>query len=354
MATTVPRGRDTDVAEADSFDQEESISIAPDSRPRVFGALPPRVKLTPALALGLIVGAVGLVTLITVLSWGSEMDFPENWGRDIGSKVDDGVGWVNVKGDPVFDAIKTVVLKVLLNLRAAIVWLPWPALITAIGLLAWRLAGWRVSLFSAASLLAIGFVGLWSSAMETLALVATSVTLSVAIGVPLGVLGARNNLADSLMRPVLDAMQTMPSFVYLVPVIMFFSLGNVPAVIATVVYAVPPAIRLTNLGIRQVSPETVEAARSFGATPTQLLLKVQMPMAMPTIMAGINQTIMMALAMVVVGALVGAGGLGEDVLRALGRIEAGSAALAGTGIVLMAIIIDRITQALAKGQQRTL
>ena len=291
------------------------------------------------------------MTLITVLSWGSEMDFPENVGRDIGKKIDAGVDWVNVKGDPVFDTIKLVVLKVLLNLKSAIVWLPWPAMITAIGLLAWRLAGWRVSLFSAGALLAIGFVGLWSSAMETLALVATSVALSVAIGVPLGVLGARSNLADSMMRPVLDAMQTMPSFVYLVPAIMFFSLGNVPAVMATVIYAVAPAIRLTNLGIRQVSPETVEAARSFGATPTQVLLKVQMPMAMPTIMAGINQTIMMALAMVVVGALVGAGGLGEDVLRALGRIEAGKAALAGTGIVCMAIIIDRITQALAKGQQ---
>lgn len=233
-------------------------------------------------------------------------------------------------------------------------WFPWPAMITAIGLLAWRLAGWRVSMFSVAALLAIGFVGLWSSAMETLALVTTSVVLAVAIGVPLGVLSARSALADALMRPVLDGMQTMPSFVYLVPAIMFFSLGNVPAVMATIIYAVPPAIRLTSLGIRQVSPETVEAARSFGATPTQLLLKVQMPIAMPTIMAGINQTTMMALAMVVVGALVGAGGLGEDVLRALGRLEPGKALLAGMGIVFMAIIIDRLTQALAKGQQQAL
>jgi len=227
-------------------------------------------------------------------------------------------------------------------------------MITAIGLLAWRLAGWRVSLFSVAAMLAIGFVGFWSSAMETLALVTTSVVLAVAIGVPLGVLGARSALADALMRPALDTMQTMPSFVYLVPAIMFFSLGNVPAVMATIIYAVPPAIRLTSLGIRQVSPETLEAARSFGATPTQLLIRVQLPMALPTIMAGINQTTMMALAMVVVGALVGAGGLGEDVLRALGRLEPGKALLAGMAIVLMAIIIDRLTQALAKGQQQAL
>ena len=160
--------------------------------------------------------------------------------------------------------------------------------------------------------------------------------------------------AEIKSLPVLDAMQTLPSFVYLVPAIMFFSLGNVPAVMATIIYAVPPAIRLTSLGIRQVSPETLEAARSFGATPTQLLIRVQLPMALPTIMAGINQTTMMALAMVVVGALVGAGGLGEDVLRALGRLEPGKALLAGMAIVLMAIIIDRLTQALAKGQQQAL
>jgi glycine betaine/proline transport system permease protein len=262
------------------------------------------------------------------------------------------VKWLTREGDWLFDGTKVVILKVLLNLRDGLLWLPWPATITAIGLLAWRLAGWRVSLFSVAALLAIGFIGLWSSAMETLALVTTSVFLAVAIGVPLGVLGARSALADAIMRPVLDGMQTMPSFVYLVPAIMFFSLGNVPAVMATIIYAVPPAIRFTNLGIRQVSPETVEAARAFGATPTQLLLKVQMPLARPTIMAGINQTTMMALAMVVVGALVGAGGLGEDVLRALGRLEPGKALLAGMGIVFMAIIIDRLTQAMAKGQQQ--
>ena len=157
---------------------------------------------------------------------------------------------------------------------------------------------------------------------------------------------------DAVLRPVLDGMQTMPSFVYLVPAIFFFGLGNVPAVIATIIYAAPPAIRLTNLGIRQVSPETLEAARAFGATPLQLLIKVQIPLALPTIMAGINQTTMMALAMVVVASLVGAGGLGADVLKAIGRLQIGNSLLAGMSIVFLAIIIDRITQGFATAQAK--
>ena len=300
------------------------------------------------------VALVALVTLATVLAWGARMEFPADVGRDIGKEIDAAVKWLTREGAWFFSGIKSIILKVLLNLEDALLWVPWPSVVVGIGFLAWRLAGWRVGVFSMFALLSIGFVGLWDSAMETLALVLTSVTLAVTIGVPLGVLAARNNAADALMRPFLDGMQTMPSFVYLVPAILFFSLGNVPAVMATIIYAVPPAIRLTNLGIRQVSPETLEAARSFGTTPMQLLLKVQIPMALPTIMAGINQTTMMALAMVVVGALVGAGGLGEDVLRALGRQEPGNSALAGMAIVFMAIIIDRLTQALTKGQQQAL
>ena len=311
-----------------------------------------RIGTLPSLVLG--IAAFGVVTLASALAWGSGMSFPEDASRDIGGGIDDGVTWLALEGDWLWDAIKNVILKVLLNLEEGLLWLPWPAVIIGIGLVSLRLAGRQVAVFSVASLLGIGFVGLWSSAMETMALVVTAVILAVSMGVPLGILGARNNVADSLMRPVLDAMQTMPSFVYLVPAIFFFSLGNVPAVMATIIYALPPAIRLTNLGIRQVSDETTEAARSFGTTPMQLLLKVQIPMALPTIMAGINQTTMLALAMVVIGALVGAGGLGEDVLRALGRQEAGNAAIAGLGIVFMAIIIDRVTQALARSQQEAL
>jgi glycine betaine/proline transport system permease protein len=280
------------------------------------------------------------------------MQFPADVGRATGKGIDLAVRWLTREGAGFSDVIRAVITLVLINLRDGLLWIPWPALTSAVALLAWRTAGGRVALFGAASLLTIGFMGLWDSAMETLALVVTAVVLSISVGVPLGILGARNSLADSLMRPILDGMQTMPSFVYLVPAILFFSLGNVPAVIATVIYAVPPAIRLTNLGIRQVSPEIVEAARSFGTTPTQLLIKVQMPMALPTIMAGINQTTMMALSMVVVASLVGAGGLGEDVLRALGRQQPGASAIAGLSIVFMAITIDRITQGFAQKQRQ--
>ena len=186
--------------------------------------------------------------------------------------------------------------------------------------------------------------------METVALVIITVALSILIAVPLGTWASQSDRLDRLLRPILDGMQTMPSFVYLVPFMSIFGLGAPAAVLATLIYAVPPAVRLTNLGIRQVPSETLEAAESFGATPAEMLLKVKVPLATPTIMAGVNQTTLMALAMVVIASLVGAGGLGLDVLRALGRIEPGNALLAGLGIVFLAIIIDRITQAFA-GQQ---
>ncbi|MEC9140467.1 MAG: ABC transporter permease subunit [Chloroflexota bacterium] len=190
--------------------------------------------------------------------------------------------------------------------------------------------------------------------METVALIIVAVVFSIAIAIPIGILSARSKIVDSILRPILDGMQTMPAFVYLVPGIMLFGIGNVPAIFATVIYAVPPAIRLTSLGIRQVTPEVLEAAESFGTTRRQLLLKVQIPMAIPTIMAGINQTIMMALAMVVIASLVGAGGLGEDVLRALSRFKPGEALLGGLAIVVLAIIVDRITQAWARDRQNAL
>jgi glycine betaine/proline transport system permease protein len=297
---------------------------------------------------------VVFVTLASWVIWGAEMAFPADWGKFIGGYVDDTVKWATREGAWLFDGIKLVVLKFLIWLEDIFIWIPWPGILAAVGMIAWKTQGWRLAAFSAGALGLIGLMGLWPSAMETLALIVTSVTLSIAIAVPIGILAARSTVADTVSRPILDGMQTMPAFVYLVPAIMFFSLGNVPAVFATLIYAVPPAIRLTNLGIRQVSAETVEAARSFGTTPTQLLLKVQIPMAIPTIMAGINQTTMMALAMVVVASMVGAGGLGEDVLRALGRQRPGDAVLGGLAIVFMAIIIDRITQSLAKGRQEAI
>ena len=271
-------------------------------------------------------------------------------GDPIARGVDTATDWVTTKGDFIFDRVSDLIDDVLTWLTDSLLWLPWPVLIAAVALLAWRLAGLSVGVFSVGALLMIGFSGLWPSAMETVALVVTAVTISIAIAMPLAILAARSNTVDTALRPLLDGMQTMPSFVYLVPAIFFFGLGNPPAVMATIVYAVPPVIRLTNLGIRQVPSESVEAARAFGASPMQLLRKVQLPLALPTIMAGINQTTMMALAMVVVASLVGAGGLGEDVLRAIGQLHIGDSLLAGLAIVFLAIIIDRITQGVARAQ----
>ena len=313
-----------------------------------------------ALSIG-IGGAAVIATLIVCLAiWGPGMQFPAAWGDVIGSEVDEWVLWLTREASWFFDGIKSVVTKVLITIEDFLLWAPWPAVVLAVAVTAWRVSGLAMAAFATVALVLVGLMGrlpggtstLWEGSMETLALIVVSVGISLLIGIPLGVAASRNSLADSVIRPILDGMQTMPSFVYLVPGILFFGLGNVPAVMATVIYAVPPVIRLTNLGIRQVSVEAVEAARSFGATPLQLLAKVQIPMALPTIMAGINQTTMMALAMVVVASLVGAGGLGEAVLRALGRQEAGNSAIAGLSIVVMAIIIDRITQSAARERER--
>ena len=314
----------------------------------VLGSLPDRYLY----AGGVVVLFLASIAIIAV--WGSRVAFPADYGRVLSEEVDEVIFWTTRNGDFIFDTISNAVLRFLLWVESVFLWVPWPTLIVGVGLLAWKVASWRMAIFSVASLLCIGLVGLWPSAMETMALIVVAVTLSIAIAVPLGIVAARSDTIDALIRPLLDGMQTMPSFVYLVPAVMFFGIGNVPAVFATLVYAVPPAIRLTNLGIRQVSPGTVEAARSFGTTPRQLLVKVQIPMAVPTIMAGINQTTMMALAMVVIASLVGAGGLGEDVNRALGRLEPGEALLGGLGIVVLAIIIDRVTQSLARERQEAL
>jgi glycine betaine/proline transport system permease protein len=299
-------------------------------------------------------GAFTILTVGLVAIFGAEPEFPINRGKNVGMKIDDAVDWTTREGAWLFDFISDSVTYTLLYIENFFVWMPWPAFMIGVGVLAWKVAGVRVGIFAVIALLLLASMGLWHSAMETMALVVVSVSLSIGFAVPVGIFAAKNDRVDMVLRPVLDGMQTMPSFVYLVPAIMFLGIGNVPAIFATIVYAVPPAIRLTNLGIRQVSPEIVEAALSFGTTSRQLLFKVQIPMAVPTIMAGINQTIMMALAMVVIASLVGAGGLGEDVMRALSRQEPGKALLAGTGIVIMAIIIDRITQAAAKSRQEAL
>ncbi|WP_071872553.1 ABC transporter permease [Atopomonas hussainii] len=229
---------------------------------------------------------------------------------------------------------------------------PWWAVVGAVIALTFAISRrWKLSLAMGALLSCIGLLGLWDRGMQTLALMIMATGLSVAIGIPLGILMARINWLRQIMLPVLDVMQTMPSFVYLIPVVMLFGLGKIPAIIATVVYAVPPLIRLTDLGIRLVDAEVLEAARAFGANSRQQLFGVQLPLAMPNIMAGINQTTMMALSMVVIASMIGARGLGQEVLLGINRLEVGRGLLAGLAIVVLAILFDRITQAFGQRQQ---
>lgn len=192
----------------------------------------------------------------------------------------------------------------------------------------------------------IGLIGAWEESMITLSLVITAVLFSIVIGLPLGIWSSKSDRVDSIIRPILDAMQTTPAFVYLIPIVMLFGIGNVPGVIVTIIFALPPLIRLTNLGIRQVPEDLIEASRSFGANEKQMLFRVQLPVAMPTIMAGINQTLMLALSMVVIASMIAVGGLGQMVLRGIGRLDVGLAAVGGLGIVLLAVVLDRLTQAM--------
>jgi len=224
-------------------------------------------------------------------------------------------------------------------------------IIAVIAFIAWRVSGFKLGIFSLVSLVIIGLLGLWDDTMITLAMVFASVLFCTIVGVPLGIWAGRSDRFESLLRPCLDAMQTTPAFVYLVPIVMLFSVGNVAGVLATIIFSLPPIIRLTSLGLRQVHPELIEAAVAFGATNGQVLRKVQIPLALPTIMAGLNQTIMMALSMVVIAALIGAGGLGAPVVLGLNTLDIGRATIGGLAIVLMAIVLDRITQSMGTGKK---
>ena len=266
-------------------------------------------------------------------------------------KIDDAVTWMVKHWRSFFREITAALLKVLVPLEGRLLQVPWWLFTGVVALLAWRVSGTRVAFITVASFLFLAVFGLWDTAMRTIAVVGTAAFISVAVAIPVGIAMSKNNLVESMMRPALDLMQVMPSFVYLIPAIYFLGLGKVPAMLATMVYAMPPAMRLTNLGIRLVSPQLKEAARAFGTTGWQMLFKVEIPLARPTIMAGVNQTIMMALAMVVIASLVGTQGLGSDILRGIAQLETGSGLMAGLGIVALAIIIDRISQGFAKGGQ---
>lgn len=277
------------------------------------------------------------------------MDFPIR--IPVGKWVETVVNWMTENFSTFFDSVKVIIEFVLVQLDSFFVWVPWPVALLALTVIGWFVGGRRLALITAACLFCLGSLDLWEIGMSTLALVTTAVFISVLLGLPMGIFAAKSPKFDMILKPILDGMQTIPSFVYLIPAIMFFGIGNVPGIIATVVFAVPPMVRLTSLGIQQVDNEVVEAGIAFGCTPMQLLLKIQLPLAIPSIMTGVNQTVMMALSMVVVAAMIGAGGLGSKILYSIQRIDLGVGIEAGLGILFIAIVLDRILQGITKKQQ---
>ena len=278
-------------------------------------------------------------------------EFP-NISFPIGDSVEAFIDYLAVNYKAFFDWIYVVASSTIKMVESTLLATPWWVLILLVFLLGVFFTSWKSGIVYGIFLFLIGTFGLWEETMTTLAVIISSVLLSLIIGIPLGILMAFSKGFSTFMRPILDAMQTMPTFVYLIPVIFFFPLGNVPAIIATIVYALPPVMRLTELGIRTVDEEVIESAQSFGSSRMQMLFKVQLPQALPTILAGINQTTMMALSMAVVGSMVGADGLGERVFYAINRIDLSLGFEAGISIVFLAIIIDRITAGIAKKTQR--
>ncbi len=254
---------------------------------------------------------------------------------------------------PLFDAITFVLGSIVSSLESSFLWVPVPVMIIIIVLLGWKFGGRGVAIFNVLTLLLLVSMELWEQTMSTLALIIAATLVALVIGIPMGIWASRSDPVWRVIRPILDLMQTLPIFVYLIPAVMLFGIGMVPAAIATIVFSMPPAIRLTNLGIRHVPKEVIEAAAAFGSTKRQILTKVQLPLAMPSIMAGVNQVIMLSLSMVVIAAMIGAGGLGGVVYRAITRMEIGTGAEGGIAVVILAVILDRITQSFGKGPAKS-
>ena len=245
---------------------------------------------------------------------------------------------------PLFKKLSAPIDAVLNGLDSLFNYIPFPIVILIFAYFAFRTNGIKFAILSSLALISIDLVDLWQEAMTTLAMIFTAVIFCMIIGIPLGIAASRSKLFETILRPILDVMQTIPSFVYLIPVVMLFGVGLVPGVVATIIFALPPIVRLTNLGIRQVGKGFKEAGASLGLNKFLILRKIEIPLALKTIMAGVNQTLMLALSMVVIAALIGAGGLGLTVYVALGRLDIGAAVIGGTGIVILAIVLDRITQ----------
>jgi len=280
--------------------------------------------------------------------------FPENLRIGNGEAIDIAVKAFSRNHRESLGLIKSAIIASINSINTLLEAIPWPLLILLVAYMGWQASKKPyVGPMYAAKLFFIGMCGLWENMLETISMVIVAVFLSVIIGFPLGIIVAMSKRISAVVRPVLDLMQTMPAFVYLVPAVILFSPGKTPALIATTIYAVVPMVRMTNLGIVHVDKEMVEAASAFGSTKMQLLSKVQIPQAMPAIMAGLNQTIMMAMSMVVTCALIGANGLGMEILLATNRTEMGKALMPGISIVIVAIILDRLTQGLIKKEAST-
>ena len=258
------------------------------------------------------------------------------------------VEWITDTFEGAFDVLSSAIDAVVGSLEYVLLAPPELIMVAILGVIALLLAGWRVALFTALGLVFVISLDLWEAAMQTLALVLAATVVALVIGIPIGIIAAKSDTIEAVIRPILDIAQTMPAFVYLVPTVVLLGIGAGPALIATVVFARPPAVRLTMLGIQQVPKDTVEAAHAFGATSWQTLTKVELPLSLRTIMAGVNQVIMLSLSMVVISGLVGAGGLGEPVVAGLGQLDVGISFVGGLGIVVIAIMLDRITRALAR------
>lgn len=278
------------------------------------------------------------------MNWFTE--FPYQLPFDV-TIIDELVRDFSITYDPFFKAIKKGLSGMISGVQVILELIPWWIYLIAIFVMGWKIGGkLRKGIIYSVLMLFIGVFGLWNLMMDTLSIVITSVIISLIFGFPIGILISKSDRADRIIRPVLDAMQTMPIFVYLIPAIIFFGLGKAPAVMATTIYAIVPVIRLTNHGIRQVDIEVVEAAKAFGSTGMQTLIKVQIPQALPTIMTGVNQTLMMAMSMVVTCSMIGASGLGMEVLIGVNRMEVGRGLVSGIAVVIIAIVLDRFTQGL--------
>lgn len=276
---------------------------------------------------------------------------PVNLNTFTAQKIDDSISYLTVFYGVIFDSITTFLRGMLSAITSVFVGTPWPITMGVLLLMAYKLAGVRTTIFVAASLCYLALFGFWHAAMDTLSLVVASSLICIVVGLPLGIWVGKSTRGKAVITPILDVMQTIPSFVYLLPAIAFFSIGKPPGILATVIFAMPPMVRLTALGIQHVPENTKEAALAFGANPRQLLIKVELPLALPSVMAGINQVVMMSLSMVVVAALIGAGGMGYIVTEALENTETGRGILAGVGIALLAMMIDRVVQKANKLKQ---